>query len=105
MEKKHENYHVRPFPQQPKRGGKELVATLDQLEVTLGSPMPNMEKLKTLQAKIHETAQNYNDDQLIDMLRQLSHGLDKYQQKPSRPALQKIVRQLLKVRIALKSMH
>ncbi len=102
MEKKHENYHIRPFPQQPKRGGKELVASLDQLEDAFGEKLPNIEKLGLIQSKMHEALQTTNDDKLVDMVRQLSNWLDQYRHKPTRALAQRIIQQSLKVRIQLK---
>lgn len=102
MEKKHENYHVRPFPQQPKRGGKELIATLDQLEKAFGEKLPDLERLGLIQGKMHEALKETNDDKLVDMARQLSNWLDEYKHKPTRALAQRIIQQSLKVRIQLK---
>lgn len=105
MERKKDNYHVRPYPQQPKRFNQQLVATLDDLETTLVEKVPNLESIRDIQAKMHASLANSNDDQLVDQVRQLSTMIDQYQQKPTKAVLQKIVRQILKVRIALKHLH
>lgn len=102
MEHDHDNFHVRPFPQQPHRGGKMLAASLEELEEVFGEQSPNRERLKLLQAKIHESLQHANDDKLVDMVRELSNLLEKYYQRPSRSLAQRVVQQLLKVRIQLK---
>ena len=102
MEHPHDPYHVRPFPQQPHRGGKELIEAINDLESAFSDKKPNLEKLKEIQSRIHKCSNNINDDRLIDMLRMISEGIDKYKQKPGRAALQKIVLQLLKVRVELK---
>jgi hypothetical protein len=105
MERKHENYHIRPFPQQPKRGGKLLVATLDELEDAFSVKRPDLEQLGLSQAKLHEALTTANDDALVDMVRQLSHFLDEYRQNPRPAFAQKVVEQLLKVRLQLKRLH
>ena len=102
MEHPHDPYHVRPFPQQPKRGGKELTSALMDLEAALGEKKPDLEKLKAIQARIHYASNDINDSKLIEMLRQISQGIDNYEQKPGRAAFEKIVKQLLKVRFELK---
>lgn len=102
MEHPHDPYHVRPFPQQPKRGGKQLIEALADLETALGEKVPNLDKLREIQARIHNSASDINDDRLIDMLRIISEGIDKYKRKPGRAAFEKIVKQLMKVRVELK---
>ncbi|MBS0629459.1 MAG: hypothetical protein JSS30_04455 [Verrucomicrobia bacterium] len=102
MEHPHDPYHVRPFPQQPNRGGKQLTAALADLESALSEKVPNLEKLRAIQARIHNSASEINDDLLVDMLRQISEGIDKYGQKPGRAAFEKIIKQLMKLRIELK---
>lgn len=102
MEHPHDPYHVRPFPQQPHRGGKELIQALHDLELAFGEKKPNLEKLREIQARIHNCSSNINDDRLIDMLRQISQGIDKYEQKPGRTAFEKIVKQVLMVRFELR---
>lgn len=102
MEHPHDPYHVRPFPQQPHRGGKQLISALADLESALSEKVPNLEKLREVQARIHNCSSEINDDRLVDMLRQISNGIDKYEQKPGRAAFEKIITQLLKVRIELK---
>lgn len=102
MEHPKDPYHVRPFPRQPHRGGKELKLALKDLESTLAETVPDLERLRAIQARIHEVANTYNDDRLIDMLRQISLDLDVYETKPERALLEKILKQILKVRIELK---
>ncbi len=102
MEHPHDPYHVRPFPQQPKRGGKKLISALADLESALSEKVPNLEKLREIQARIHNCSSDINDDRLVNMLRHISEGIDKYEQKPGREAFEKIIKQLLKVRIELK---
>lgn len=102
MEHPHDPYHVRPYPQQPHRGGKELKQALLDLESAFGEKVPNLEKLREIQARIHKCSSDINDDRLVDMLRQISTGIDKYEQKPGRAAFEKVVKQVLKVRVELK---
>lgn len=102
MEHPHDPYHVRPFPQQPQRGGKELVLALTDLETLLSESVPDLEKLRLIQGRIHTTCNTFNDDRLIDMIRQMSNDLDLYKKAPSKEILQKIIHQLLKVRVELK---
>lgn len=102
MEHPHDPYHVRPFPQQPKRGGKALITALDDLEMAMGEKVPNHERLREIQARIHNCTANMNDDRLVDMLRQISQGIDNYEHKPGRASLEKVIKQLLKIRIELK---
>lgn len=102
MEHPHDNYHVRPFPQQPHRGGKLLVLALDEVEEVFGQKTQSRERLKMLQVKMHESLEHANDDKLVDMVRELSNLIELYQQKPTKPLAQKVIKQLLKVRIQLK---
>lgn len=102
MEHPHDPYHVRPFPQQPRRGGKALITALSDLESAMGEKVPNLDRLREIQARIHNCTADMNDDRLVDMLRMISIGIDKYQQKPGRAAFEKVVKQILKVRIELK---
>ena len=102
MEHPKDPYHVRPFPQQPARSGKELIATLDELESALGEELPDLEKLRALQMRMHKACEHYNDDKLIDRLRQLSHALDAYAQTPEHKTLLTIMTHLLKARVDLK---
>jgi len=102
MEHPHDPYHVRPFPQQPHRGGKELIEALNDLENAFGEKVPNVAKLREIQARIHHCSQNINDDRLVDLLRQVSDGIDKFEQKPGRAAFEKIIKQVLKLRVELK---
>lgn len=102
MEHPHDPYHVRPFPQQPHRGGKELMEALTDLESAFSEKVPNFEKFKEIQARIHKCSEHMNDDRLVDMLRLISEGIDKFEQDPGREALEKVIKQLLKVRVELK---
>jgi len=102
MEHPHDPYHVRPFPQQPKRGGKELATALTDLESALAEKVPNFDKLREIQARIHSCSANMNDDRLVDMLRLISEEIDQYEKQPGREAFEKIIKQLLKVRLELK---
>ena len=102
MEHPHDPYHVRPFPQQPNRGGKALVAALADLESTFGEDVPDLERLRAIQARMHEAVNTCNDDRLVNMIRLLSKGIDSYQEKPEKAALQLILQQLLKIRVELK---
>ncbi|MDN3506586.1 MAG: hypothetical protein P0S96_05090 [Simkaniaceae bacterium] len=102
MEHPKDPYHVRPFPQQPHRGGKELKSAIADLESALGESVPDFERLRAIQARIHEKVNTYNDDRLVDMIRQISNNLEAYQEKPERAILEKILKQILKVRVELK---
>lgn len=102
MEHPKDPYHVRPFPQQPHRGGKEIVIALGELETALAEEIPDFEVLSSVQAKIHEAANNWNDDRLVDMVRTVSRDLDVYKEHPDKELLQKILVQILKVRVELK---
>lgn len=102
MEHPHDPYHVRPFPQQPHRGGKALLTALDDLEAALTESIPHLAQLRKIQANIHEVANHFNDDRLVDMIRQMTTALEQYEQKPSRTLREKIITTLLKIRIALK---
>ena len=102
MEHPHDPYHVRPFPQQPKRGGKELVCALNDLETALTEPFPDLTLIQDIQSRIHRTANLYNDDRLVNLLLHISEDIDSYRKKPERVILEKILRELLKVKIELK---
>jgi len=102
MEHPHDPYHVRPFPDQPHRGGKELVTALADLETALGESVPDLERLRTIQARIHETANHFNDDRLVDMIRQITNTLEKFEEKPEKALLEKMLTLLLKVKVELK---
>jgi|GEM_PF-2790890 len=102
MKHPEEPYHVRPFPQQPNRGGKELQSAIADLESALGESAPDFERLKAIQARIHEKVNTYNDDRLVDMIRQISKNLEAYEEKPERAILEKILQAILKVRVELK---
>ena len=103
MEHPHDPYHLRPFPQQPKRGGKEYMAVLEELESTLGgSEAPDLEKLQLLQERLHLSANLFNDDQLVDMTRTLSEMLENYRENKKPELLQQAVKQILKLRLSLK---
>ena len=95
-------YHVRPDPQQPHRGGKELALALKDLEEALSDTIPNIDRLKAIQARIHHTANTFNDDRLVDMLRILSADIDSLREKPEKKALERILQQLLKIKVELK---
>lgn len=97
-----DTYHVRPFPQQPHRGGKELITALAELEGALSDKVPDPKRLRLLQERVHKAANTCNDDRLVDMIRILSEGVDHFQEKPGREALEKILQQILKVRVELK---
>ena len=79
MEHPRDPYHVRPFPQQPHRGGKALVKALDDLETALGQSAPNHSRLREIQALIHQAANTSNDDKLVDMIRQMSMLIDEFE--------------------------
>ena len=102
MEHPHDPYHVRPFPKQPHKWDKDLKTALKNLEEVLSSDLPDFERLRAIQARIHEKTQDCTDDRLVDMLRQISNGLDEFHAKPERAALEKILKQLLKLRVELK---
>lgn len=102
MEHPHDPYHVRPFPQQPHRGGKQLLEELNELEKLLSDEIPDLEKLRILQERIHETANHFNDDRLIDMIRTISRDIDMVQEKLDKKILQNIITKILKIRIELK---
>lgn len=102
MEHPKDPYHVRPFPQQPHHGNKDLQAALLELESTIGDTLPDLERLKMIQARIHTETNKCNDDKLVDMIRVLSEDLDLYFEKPKSSDLQKILKQILKVRVELK---
>lgn len=102
MEHPKDPYHVRPFPQNPKRGGKELINALGELEKALAGEIPDFEVLRTVQEKIHEAVNKWNDDRLVDMVRTISLKLDTYKEHPDKELLQKILVQILKIRVELK---
>ncbi|NGX38980.1 MAG: hypothetical protein KR126chlam1_00298 [Chlamydiae bacterium] len=104
MEHPHDPFHVRPFPQQPERGGKELNTALDDLENALSETIPNIELIREIQGRMHKAAGHFNDDQLIDRLRMLSKVLDSYEKSPSTELLKEIITHLLKARIDLKKL-
>ena len=95
-------YHVRPFPQQPHRGGKELNTILDELEKALGSDLPNLELLGPLQERLHTTANHFNDDKLVNLLRTVSASIDAMRSHPSSETAKEIALNVLKVRVLLK---
>ncbi|NGX37219.1 MAG: hypothetical protein K1000chlam2_00372 [Chlamydiae bacterium] len=102
MEHPHDPYHVRPFPQQPHRGGKELITAISDLEAALSESIPDFEKIRETQERIHTATNTSNDDRLVDMIRQLSHGVDAYMETPEHTILEKVLQQLLKIRVELK---
>ncbi len=102
MEHPHDPYHVRPFPQQPHRGGKELVAALADLETALSADIPDFEEIRAIQERIHRAANTFNDDRLVNQIRLISTGLDEYHQKPEKELKNSILERLLKVRVDLK---
>lgn len=104
MEHPKDPYHVRPFPKQPHRATKALKQALEELETACGETIPDFTRIREIQARIHHVANTYNDDRLIDMLRQLSTDLDALEEHPERKILEKIVKQILKVRVELKHM-
>jgi hypothetical protein len=95
-------YHVRPFPQQPKKGSAKLIHSLYDLEKALAIFPPDIKKLEAIQASIHATTQLMNDDKLVDLLRQLSMSMDEYMKTSHEDLPQKIFSQILKIRIELK---
>lgn len=95
-------FHVRPFPQQPHRGGKKLLTTINSLQETLSADLPNFDLIKKLQGELHSEANQMNDDALIDRLRQISHLLDSFCDKPEKKALRAIIQHLLKMQVDLK---
>lgn len=97
-----EPYHVRPFPQQPRRGGKKLVMELDDIEAALAGKIPDFEKLGSAQARMHHTANSINDDKLVNHLAHLSEYVDKFREEPSQELMQKVLVQIMKIRIELK---
>lgn len=102
MEHPHENYHVRPFPQQPKRGGKELMEALQKLQGLLVEDVPNADQIREMQAHIHKTANTFNDDRLIDKLRMLSNGIDLFLGSPQKSVARDLEQQILKILVDLK---
>jgi len=102
MEHPHDPYHVRPFPKQPQRGGKELVVALKDLEETLSETVPDLERLRIIQEQIHKTTNQFTDDRLVDLIRQISKGMDEYQKNPSLESMEKILQNVLKARFELK---
>ena len=102
MEHPHDDFHVRPFPQQPHRGGKELVSALADLEITLTEKLPDREKLKKITERIHDSVKKCNDDKLIDRLRQLLNAVDAYAGSHKQEDLASALTQLLKARVDLK---
>lgn len=102
MEHPHDPYHVRPFPKQPKRGGKAFKTALLEIETVLSSDLPDFEKLNLSQEHLHNTANTFNDDRLIDMTRQLSNLIDQYKEKPEKELRHQILQQILKLQISLK---
>jgi hypothetical protein len=95
-------FHVRPYPQQPHRGGKALIQTLNDLEKAIGDEVPDLPRMHEIQKKIHETANHINDDKLVDQLRMLSEAMDEYMEEPDRSFVEKIGSLLLKIRVDLK---
>ncbi|NGX27166.1 MAG: hypothetical protein K940chlam6_01099 [Chlamydiae bacterium] len=102
MEHPKDPYHLRPFPQQPKRGGKELKTAIIELESALAESVPDFERLRAIKARIHTATNTFNDDRLVDMIRQISSNLEVYETKPEHEILEKILKQILKVRVELK---
>ena len=104
MEHPHDPYHVRPFPSQPHRGGKAFKTALGTLETVLSSDLPDFETLHLSQEHLHKAANTFNDDRLVDLIRQLSTLLDQYKETPEKALREKILKQILKLRIELKKM-
>lgn len=102
MEHPRDPFHVRPFPQQPHRGGKALTITLKDLETTLGELAPDLERIRSIQARLHDSANLFNDDQLIDRIRRVSNQLEQYRAAPSKELMREILTEVLKIRVDLK---
>ena len=102
MEHPHDPYHVRPFPKQPKRGGALLKAVLDELEKALSEKATPPEELRIIQKRLHDTANNIDDDALVNKLRHISEEIDHFEKKPQRAIVDKILQELMQVRVDLK---
>lgn len=102
MEHPHDPYHIRPFPQQPQKGNKELITAIKDLESAFGESVPDFERIHMIQEKIHHAANRFNDDRLVDLLRQLSEKIDAYQDTSDRKILETLMHILLKVQVELK---
>lgn len=102
MAQPHEDYHVRPFPRQPKRGGKELLEALKELEALLAEELPDLDRVREVQAKIHHSAADMTDDRLVDRLRAISQGVDRYLASPSKPTALSTNAEILKIFVDLK---
>ncbi|MCI0382477.1 MAG: hypothetical protein L0207_05460 [Chlamydiae bacterium] len=95
-------YHVRPFPQQPKRGGVKLIASLEELEKWLSLEGSKPDELDAILTKIHSATQTMNDAKLVDLLRQLTLDLDQYKSNPQESIKEKILKDLTIIRKELK---
>lgn len=98
-------YHVRPYPQQPNRGGAKLIKALEELEKELKASTPNHEKLQAIRIAIYEDTRKSNDDLLMDLLRTLLNDLEKWEKQPWEGGTGKIMGDLLKIKEDLKRLQ
>ena len=104
MEHPHDDYHVRPYPQQPKRGGHELITALRDLESMIGSEVPDLDRLKEIQIHIHTASSFFNDDRFVDRLRMLSTLIDQFLGSPQRSSGQNLREMAIQIFSDLKHM-
>lgn len=95
-------HHVRPYPQQPHRGGAKLIKALEDLEKEIKATSPNHAKLQAIRLAIYEDTKKANDDLLMDLLRTLLNDLEKWEKQPWDGGTGKILSDLLKIKEDLK---
>lgn len=97
-------YHVRPYPRQPHRGGKKLIKALEDLEAALQQDPIDHKKIQDIRIAMYEDTRNCTDDLLIDLLRQLLNDVEKWEKQPWDGGTGKIMGDLLKIKEDLKKL-
>lgn len=95
-------YHVRPYPQQPKRDNAQLLSALSDLEKVVNTGKISAEQVKDFSKRIYEATKSFNDDLIVDQLRMLLSNVEHFQKGES--GSQKVAEGLIKIRVYLKRM-
>lgn len=93
-------YHVRPYPQQPKRDNAQLLSALSDLEKAVNEGKISAEQVKDFSTRLYEATKFFNDDLLVDQLRVLLSNVEHFQKKEA--GSEKVAEGLIKIRVYLK---
>lgn len=93
-------YHVRPYPQQPKRDNAQLLSALSDLEKVVNTGKISPEQVKDFSKRLYEATKQFNDDLIVDQLRVLLADLEHFLK--SNEGSEKIAKGLIKIRVHLK---